>query len=186
MLSGEGNAGERWKTTIGLISKKSNFARAAHFFVHFFGVVLHDYNAKLPETFLWRKFRTCSRSLFFTAAHFLLTLVAASFSHFVTTATKFHVVLPTQKMPPLFFISRSRSLSPFFSLSFAGLPPTLSFSLIFSHSIFQICGHDNQSKLNTLDNTDTETISAFRFRLYWLFSCLCFTRRGWLCDFPPK
>ena len=24
------------KTTIGLISKKSNFARAAHFFVHFF------------------------------------------------------------------------------------------------------------------------------------------------------
>ena len=33
---------------------------------------------------------------------------------------------------------------------------------------------------------DTETISAFRFRLYWLFSCLCLTRRGWLCDFPPK
>ena len=36
MLSGEGNAGERWKTTIGLISKKA--------------VVLHDYNVKLPET----------------------------------------------------------------------------------------------------------------------------------------
>ena len=34
MLSGEGKEdGE--KTTIGLISKKSNFARAAHFFVHF-------------------------------------------------------------------------------------------------------------------------------------------------------
>ena len=33
---------------------------------------------------------------------------------------------------------------------------------------------------------DTETISAFVFRLYWLFSCLCLTRRGWLCDFPPK
>ena len=32
-----------------------------------------------------------------------------------------------QKMSPLLFISRSRSLSPFFSLSFAGLPPTLSF-----------------------------------------------------------
>ena len=53
-------------------------------------------------------------------------------------------------------------------------------------SVFQICGHDNKSKLNTLDNTDTETISAFRFRLYWLFSCLCFTRRGWLCDFRQK
>ena len=30
MLSGEGSAGERWKTTIGLIGNKSNFARAAH------------------------------------------------------------------------------------------------------------------------------------------------------------
>ena len=38
------------KKTIGLISKKNNFARAAHFFVHFFAVVLHDYNVKLPET----------------------------------------------------------------------------------------------------------------------------------------
>ena len=46
MLSGEGNAGKRWKTTIGLINKKSNFARAPHFFA----VVLHDYNVKLPET----------------------------------------------------------------------------------------------------------------------------------------
>ena len=49
MLRGEGNEhGE--KTTIGLISKNNNFARAAHFFVHFFAVVLHDYNVKLPET----------------------------------------------------------------------------------------------------------------------------------------
>ena len=80
-------------------------------------------------------------------------------------------------MSPLFFISRSRSLSPFFSLSFAGLPPTFSFSLSFSCSIFQICRHDNCSQLNTLENTDTETISPFR-----LFSCLCFTRRGWLCE----
>ena len=35
-------------------------------------------------------------------------------------------------MSPLFFISRSRSLSPFFSLSFARLPPTFSFSQSFS------------------------------------------------------
>ena len=42
------------------------------------------------------------------------------------------------------------------------------------------------SKLNTLDNTDIETISAFRFRLYWLFSGLLFTRGRWLCDFLPK
>ena len=86
-----------------------------------------------------------------------------------------------KKMSPLFSISRSRSLLPYFSLSFAGLPPTFSFSLSFSCSIFQICGHDNYSELNTLENTDTETISAFR-----LLSCLCFTRRGWLCDFRSK
>ena len=30
--------------------QKSNFARAAHFFVHFFAAVLLDYNVKLPET----------------------------------------------------------------------------------------------------------------------------------------
>ena len=183
MLSGEGNAGEWWKTTIGLISKKSNFARAAHFFVHFFAVVLHDYNVKLRETSQLHVFFV---HFFFTAAHFHLALVAASISHFVTAVTKFSCCSSNKKMSPLFFISRSRSLSPFFSLSFAGLPPTFSFSLSFSCSIFQICGHDNLSKLNTLDNTDTETISAFRFRLYWLFSCLCFTRRGWLCYFPPK
>ena len=72
------------------------------------------------------------------------------------------------------------------TLSFAGLPPTFSSSLSFSCSIFQICRHDNLSKLNTLDNTETEKISAFRFRLNWLFCCLCFTRRRWLCDFPGK
>ena len=43
----------RWKavkTTIGLISILSNFARAAQFFGHCFAVVLLDYNVKLPET----------------------------------------------------------------------------------------------------------------------------------------
>ena len=100
-----------------------------------------------------------------------------SFSH---CRYKTFMLFIQQKMFPFFVVSRSSSLSLFFSSSFAGLSPAFSFS------IFQICGHDNKSKLNTLDNTDTETISAFRFRLCWLFSCLCFTRRGWLCDFLPK
>ena len=43
-----------------------------------------------------------------------------------------------------------------------------------------------KSKPNTLDNTDTETIFAFHFRLYGLFSSLCFTRRGWLCEKHPR
>ena len=107
------------------------------------------------------------KSYVFSFTFFSLPLIfTLHFSHFVTAATKFSCCSSNKKMSPLFFISRSRSLLPFFSLSFAGLPPTFSFSLSFSCSIFQICGHDNLSKLNTLDNTDTETISAFRFRLY--------------------
>ena len=50
MLRGEGNAGERWKTTIGLIRKKATSHLQDTFFVHFFAVVLRDYNVKLPET----------------------------------------------------------------------------------------------------------------------------------------
>ena len=140
------------------------------FFVNFFAVVFHDYNAKLPEAFLWRKCCTRPHSLFFTAAHSVsLHGWPPAFLILSLPLQNFHVVLPT-KISPLFFLSHSRSLSPFFSLNFTGLPPTLSFS----RSMFQICGHDNQSKLNTLDNMDTETIFAFRFRLYWLFSCFCF------------
>ena len=52
-------------------------------------------------------------------------------------------------------------LSLLFSLSFTSLSPTFSFSLSFS--IFQICEHENKSKLNTLDNTGIETIFAFLF-----------------------
>ena len=77
MLGREGDAGERQKTTIRLISKKATLhLQQEYFFLHFLVVVLHNYNVKLPETswlhVFWRKFRTCSRSLFFTAAHFHL------------------------------------------------------------------------------------------------------------------
>ena len=140
MLSGEGNAGERWKTTIGLISKKATLHVQHTFFVHFFAVVLHDYNLKLPETSQLHVFFV---HFFLTAAHFHLALVAACISHFVTVVTKFSCCSSNKKMSPLFFISRCKSLSAFFSLSFACLPPTFSFSLCFSCSIFQICGRDN-------------------------------------------
>ena len=155
MLSGEGMQRRKTvKTTVGRISK-SKFARAAHFFGHFFAVVLHDYNVKLPKTYSYTlyggnvervPFHFFSLPLIFTLHWWPLAFLILS-----PQLQNFHVVLPTK-------MSRSKSLSPFFSLSFAGLP--------FSCSIFQICGHDNLSKLNTLDNTDTETISAFRFRLY--------------------
>ena len=49
MLSGEGTeTGE--KTTIGLMSKKTTWNVHHAFFVHFFALVLLDYNVKVPET----------------------------------------------------------------------------------------------------------------------------------------
>ena len=98
----------------------------------------------------------------------------------------FHVVLPTKNVSFVFYLSALNLCRPFPRWASLACRTTFSFSLSFSCSIFQICGHDNLSKLNTLDNMDTETISTFRFRLYWLFCCLCFTRRRWLSEFPPK
>ena len=148
MLSGEGNGGEQWKTTIGLISKKATLHVQHTFFNVFLCLCFARPQRETSRNFLATRFmeemlHVFLFTLFFTAAHFHLALVAASISHFVTTATKFSYCYFNKKMSPLFFISRSRSLSPFFSLSFAGLPPTFSFSLSFSCSIFQICGHDN-------------------------------------------
>ena len=142
MPSGECNENGE-KTTIGSISKKATFhveqGCSTLFFVNFFAAVLHDYNVKLQETFwlhvFWRKCRTL-----------IFNLVSASISHFVTAATNFSCCSSSKKCLLCFFISRSSSLSPFFSppaLSFAGLSPTFSFSLSFSVSIFQICEHDN-------------------------------------------
>ena len=125
---------------------------------------------KLPETsklhVLWRKCRSRVLLTFFSLP-LIFTLVAASISHFLTAATKFLCCSSNQKNAYFAFFALSNSLSLFFSLSFAGLSPIFSFSPCFSFSIFHInCGLDNQSKLNTLDNTDTETISAFCFRLH--------------------
>ena len=148
MLSGEGNARECWKTTIGLISKTSTFARAAHFFCTF---LCHSFGRLQRETsrnFLVARFMeemsyVFSFTFFFIATHYHLAFVAATFSYFVTAATKFSCCSSNKKMSPLFFISRSRSLSPFFSMSFAGLPPTSTFSLSLRCSIFQVCEPDN-------------------------------------------
>ena len=127
--------------------QKSNFARAAHFFCKFLCRCFAQLQRETSRNFLVTRFIEEMPYVFpftfFRCRSYSLTLVDASISHFVTAATKFSCCSSNKKMSPLFFISRSRSLSPFFSLSFAGLPPTFSFSLSFSCSIFQICGHDN-------------------------------------------
>ena len=71
--------------SIDLIGKKKNkFTRVAHFFVHFFAVVLKDKNVKRPRytLFFMEEFVICAHQIFFacvavrlyffTAAHFPL------------------------------------------------------------------------------------------------------------------
>ena len=119
--------------------QKSNFARAAHFFCIFLCRCFAQLQGETSRNFLVTRFMEELLYVFsctiFTVAHFHLALVVASISHFVTAATKFSCCSSNKEMSPVFFICRSRSLSPFSSLSFAGLPPTFSFSLSFSGSI---------------------------------------------------
>ena len=115
MLSGEDNAGERRKHNNRSNQQKSNFARAAHFFVHFFAVGLHDHDVKRPETFLWRKCCTCSR-FFSLPLIFSLHWWPLAFLIFSPPLQNFHIAIPTKKSSLLFFISRS--LSPFFLVEF--------------------------------------------------------------------
>ena len=184
MLGGESNENGE-ETTIGLISKNATLYVQPTFFVNFFAVILHDYIVKLPETswlhVFWSKCGTCSCSPFFRCRSFSPWWPPA-FLIFSPLLRNLMLLL-LQNMSPLFFLSRSSSFSRWASLE---CRLTFSFSLSFSLSIFQIFGHDNQSKLNNLDNTDTETFSAFRFCLYWLFSCLCFPKRRRPYAFPPK
>ena len=53
MLNRDRNKNSK-KKIIGLIRKKNSFSLAAHFFVHFFAVVLHNYNIELPGYTFYR------------------------------------------------------------------------------------------------------------------------------------
>ena len=97
------------KKEIGLISKKTTLHVQHTFFVHFFAVVLHDYNVKLPETsqlhVLWRKCCMWSCSLFFAAALFQLGgRQHFSFSH---SRYKIFMLFFKRNQSLLFFISGS-------------------------------------------------------------------------------
>ena len=153
-------------------------------FVHFFAVALHDYNVKLPETsylsytLYGGMSNVFSFTFFFTAAHFHLALVAACIPHyFVTAVTKFSCCSSNRKMSPLFFISRSRSLSPFFSLSFAGLPPTFSCSIFqmttYLSLIIETTGIQKQFPLSFFVCIDSLVVSALQ-------------DAGGYAIFPPK
>ena len=172
---------ERWKITIRLISQKSKFARAAHFWT-FLCCCFARLQSETRRNFLVTRFMEemwyvflFTLFFFFTAAHFYLggRLAFLIFSPLLQIFMFFF----QQKMSSFVF---SLSLYLPVALFLVELRWLVAYFLFFSVFLFIYIPNLRtwQSKLNTLD--------AFRFRLYWLFSCLCLTRRGWLRDFPPK
>ena len=118
MLSGERNAGERGKTTIGLISKKTTL-HVQHTFLYislslFCTTTTWNFQKLLSYTFYGGNVVCFLVHFFFTAAHFHLALVAASISHFVTAATKFSCCSSNKKCL-LCFLSLALDLCPPFS-----------------------------------------------------------------------
>ena len=93
----------------------------------------------LPSYTFYEGNAVCVLVHFFFSLPLIFTWVVANISHFLTPT--FHGS-SNKKCLLCFFLISALALSLFFSLSFAGLSPTFSFS------IFQICGHDNLFKLN--------------------------------------
>ena len=161
--------------------QKSNFTRAAHFFCTFLCRCFAWLQRETSRNFLvtlngGNGVCVLTSSLFFTAPHVHLAFACwlPAFLILSPPLQNFHVVLQKKK-----FLSVALDLC----RSFSRWPA----AYVLFFSVFVLLYIPNLwSKLNTLDNTDTETISTFRSRLYWNFSCLCITRREWLCDCPPK
>ena len=146
MLSCEGNA------TIRLVSKKATL-HEQHIFLYislplFYTTTTWNFHKLLSYTLYEGNVVRVLAHFFSLPLIFNLHWWPLAFLIFSPQLQNCHVVLVTKKKSPLLFISRSRSLSPFFSLSFAGMPPTFSFSPSFSCSIFQFFGNDNSINLS--------------------------------------
>ena len=107
MLSGDDNENSQ-KQSVDLVSKITTLHMQHTFFVHFFAVVLHDYNEKLPET-SWLH-------VLYAPVHFFCGCrwfspwwpLASPFSHH---CYKIFMFFFQRNWSPLFFISRSSSFS---------------------------------------------------------------------------
>ena len=109
MLSGEGNAEQRGKTTIGIISKEATLL-VQHTFLYIslplFARLQRETSKNVLVTrFLEELSYVFFVPFFFIVAHFYLALVAASISHLVTAATKFSFLFSNKKLSPLYFLS---------------------------------------------------------------------------------
>ena len=132
---------ERWKTTIGLISKRATL-HMQHTFLYislplfcttttwnFQELLSHTFYAGNVVRFIVQFF---SPPLIFTFHWWPLAFLIFS------PSLQIFMVFCQQKMSPLFYTLALDLCHSFFSMSFAGLPPTFSFSLSFSFSILTL------------------------------------------------
>ena len=123
---------------------------------------------------------------FFTALIFTLhVLVAARISHFVTAATKFFMLFLQQKNVSFVFLSLALDLCCPFSIWASLACRLLSLFLCLSLALYSKFG-DMTISLSLILWTTRIQKQFPLFVFHRLFSCLCFTRRRSLCDFPPK
>ena len=98
MLSGEGYAGERWKTTMCLISKKATLHVQHTFFVYLFAVVLHVLQRETSRNFFMEEMSYAFSFTFFSLPLiFSLHWWPLAFLILSPPLQNFHVVLPTKK-----------------------------------------------------------------------------------------
>ena len=145
------------------------------FFAHFFAVVLHDYNVKLPET-SWLDVFLGQVSYVFLFTFFLLSLiftpVTASIYHFLTAAIQFSCCSFNKKRLLCFF---SLALDDFL-IELRWPVALLSLSR---------CSEFVDMTINL--NFLKKYFRQHRYRnIFRLFSWLCLTRHGWPYAFPPK
>ena len=178
-LSGEGN--ENGETTIGLISKKATL-HVEHTFLY---ISLPLFCTTTTWNFLVTLFVQEMSYLFmfnFFSLPLIFTLVAASISYFLAAATKFSCCSSNEKCL-LYFLSLAlaicRSFSRWVSLACHLLSLFLCLSL--SLSPYSKCVEIAINLSSRLKSTRIQK----QFPLSVL-SYLCFKRRWWLCNFPPK
>ena len=150
MLSREGNAGERWKTTIGLFSKKKQLCTCSSLFLY---ISLPLF--RTTTTWNFQKVLSCTfyggnvvRVLvhFFFYCHSLSSCIGGcNLFLFCHRRYKIFMLFFQQKNVSFVFFPLALDLCrPFSRWASLACSLTFSFSLSFSCSIFQICGHAGQ------------------------------------------
>ena len=147
MLSGKGNAVERGKTAIGLISKKATL-HVQHTFLYislplFCTTTTWNFQKLLSYTFYGGNVVRVLVHFFSLPLIFTLHLWPLAFLILSPLLQNFFVVLSTKKCLLCFFFSALDLCRPFFLVELRLPAAYFSFSLYFSVSIFQICGDDN-------------------------------------------